>query len=155
MQLAEWTGLPMTTLRRSLNHASGHGWLERRYPGHGGGRGRHTEYQVTIGAGCDCRPARPPAMTDAERARRYRASRKQGHGTVTETGPDVRDETTPDVRDGGPETTPHRRDNHAKHRDGTAGQGPVSAKSVSHEGEGREDGAFVEIMTAAGPDPWR
>jgi DNA-binding HxlR family transcriptional regulator len=91
--LATKCDMSVRNLKRALLELDELGWVERTpHPG----RGLTTTYQLQVGM--DAAPKRRTAMTDAERARRYRERKKAGQETVTadsaedpESGPDSRD----------------------------------------------------------------
>lgn len=124
-QLADWCGLSLATVKRSLNRLDEHGWLVRSYQSFGGGRGRNTEYQLSPGRDYGLDRSKPP-LPDAVRARQYRARKKAAHEDVTVGQPKPAHE---DVTIG---QKPAQNDvsNRLTSRNDAAAQMPFSAKSV-------------------------
>lgn len=79
-ELAEWCGLPQRTMMRALRGLADYGWIVRKPPGELR-RGLATTYQAAEGRARRAAVGRPregsEPLSDAERARRYRA-RKRG-----------------------------------------------------------------------------
>lgn len=129
-------GLSVRSVQRALDHLVMHGWVTRQPRKSPGRQGRAIAYGVEFGKDCDCEPDRPPPMTGAERARRWRE--KQRQIGVTQTGIQRQIGVTYNA-------TPRYED---------AGQGPVSAEEGREEGEWKwgwpEDSVGAEVNQARG-----
>lgn len=79
-ELAKWCEMSKATAARALNLLEAHGWVQRNRATTLG-RGHRTAYRLACGRPVD-RPAPPEPLSDAERARRYRA-RKMSQRSVT------------------------------------------------------------------------
>jgi DNA-binding HxlR family transcriptional regulator len=126
--LATKCDMSVRNLKRALLELDELGWVERTpHPG----RGLTTTYQLRVGM--DAAPKSRTAMTDAERARRYRERKKAGQKTVTD---DPSDEpgSGPDSRDASRICGVIR---HGAERDDFAGQrGRAAVRDGRDEGEG-------------------
>lgn len=155
--LAARCRMSRSTARRAVRAAEALGWLTREWDGPG--RGHAMRYTLAIGRDQPTRPAEAEPLTDAERARRYRARKRsqravteRGHEGVTERG---HESVTPDAKRGQDDVFPGAKRGQIDvtkgftSRDEAAGQGPVSAGRNQQGGSGEGEGLTVTIAGRA------
>jgi hypothetical protein len=130
LERAEWKSAKILDRfqPRSLNHLQRHGWLvrHRHFSDNGiGGRGHPTTYQLEHGRGCDCLPAV---------SRRTQDTSKGAHPEPVPADKGAQDEPRKGLRTCRV----------------TAGQRPVSAKSVRSQGEVAKEGPADLAQCVAG-----
>jgi hypothetical protein len=136
-ELAAWCGSSHNTVTRGLADLTLHGWITRTPRKSPGRQGAAISYQLQHGHDCDCRAARKPAMTGAERTRLWRTGIQRQNG-VTKPGIQRQNAVTYDATD----------------RHTPAGQAPVSAKRVRDEEELVEDTSLTACRVCLTPmDP--
>jgi hypothetical protein len=126
-ELAGDSKMSLASVKRGLAHLERHGWITRvprRKPGR---KGPAVSFILLSGSDCDCQPERPGPVSDAERARRYRARKKEAQSDVTEGLKEAQKCVTLRLAS----------------RDENAGHTPNGSKSVREGGEGEKRAALT------------